>query len=49
MKKNKYRVQFTSGEVVIVRAFSGPQASILAQAQQIEMGNAYTVLSVTNI
>lgn len=49
MKPTRYKVRFMTGLSEVVFAFSGREAAILAQAAQIQKGNLYEVLSVTNI
>jgi hypothetical protein len=42
----KYFFNFTSGKFAIVSALNIEQATIIAQAQQIEKGNTYKIKSI---
>lgn len=46
MKFIKYTVTFVTGIVEVIYALNKVEAKILAQAQQIRLGNSYTVKSI---
>lgn len=46
MKYTKYTVTFDTGQVEVIAALCIVEATILAQARQIEKGNCYNVVRV---